>query len=304
MGRIVEHQRALHRNLDRALCRLGTQRGHYRIGADEQFSAETAADIGRIHPHIVRLDTKDRCQRPFAPVDHLVRRPHRQLVAFPGSNSGKRFHHRMRFVRRGISGIDLHGRAAESPIEIAQGVLHRFAAEAGADFGRAFDAGKIVNAIGGIVLRPDQARCGSGLFERFGHHDGDRLMVVGDVAAAEERRVIVGAGPNRLMFGRRNDRDDPGRPAGIAQLHRPDPALGNRRADDPAIGLTSGDIVPLCRIGRGARHLERPVDTRSGLADQLGAVEQVLSRRSVKFHLISLSRLQGCPQVPVRRAGS
>ena len=35
------------------------------------------------------------------------------------------------------------------------------AAEAGADFGRAFDAGKIVDAIGGIVLRTDQA--GGGL---------------------------------------------------------------------------------------------------------------------------------------------
>lgn len=72
---VVGHQRALQCDLHRPPDLLGRQRGQHRVGTDEQLAAEAAADIGRVHAHLGRIDAEDRRHALPGPVDHLVRRP-------------------------------------------------------------------------------------------------------------------------------------------------------------------------------------------------------------------------------------
>ena len=282
VSRIVEHQRPLHRDLDRTLRRLRAQRSHHRVGPHEQLPAEAAADIGRIDTDIVGIHFQDRTQRLAAPFDHLVGGPDRQLRPVPCRDGGERLHHGMRFVRRGVALVQLHRRGGEGAFEIADLGAVRRAIARQRRAGR--DLREVEAAIAIGIAGADQSGSGTGLFEGFGHDDCDRLVVMRDFAPAEQGSIVEIAACYRLVLGRGDDCDHAGRAAGIVEIHRADPALADPRPDDPAIGLVRGDIVPFGGVGRTARHLERPIDAGRRFADDLGAVEQVLTCGSVEFH--------------------
>ncbi len=52
-----------------------------------------------------------------------------------------------------------------------------------------------------------------------------------------------------------------------------DPSLGDRRADDIAVGLVQRDVVPFIGVRRGAGDLKRTVDAADGFADHLELVD-------------------------------
>ena len=306
VGGIVEHQRPLHRDLDRTLRRLRAQRGHHRVGPHEQLPAEAAADIRRIDADIVGIHFQDRAQRLAAPFDHLVGGPHGQLRAVPRRDGGERLHHRMCFVGRGVALVQLHRRDVEGAFEIADlGAVRRAIARQRRP-GR--DLREIEAALAIGIAGADQTGSGTGLFEGFSHDDRDRLMVMRDFAPPEQGSIVEIAACYRLVLGRGDDRDHAGRAARIVEIHRANPALGDPRPDNPAIGLIRRDIVPFGGVGRAARDLERAVDAGRRFADDLGAIEQVLTCGSVEFHGSSSScrfaRRRECPPGSARRAVS
>ena len=210
------------RHLDRPLGRAARRAPPAGIGAHEQLAAEPAADIGRDQAHILLGDAKRLRHVARAPVDHLVRGPERELVAIPRGDRGVRLHHRMRLVGRGVGRIELDRRGRERAGEVADCRIGRAAkarlrgrqpmslaaARSNAPFGRG-------------VVDADQLRRGARLLERFGDHDGDGLVIVVDLRAAEQLGGVELALVELAGVLRRDDRDHAGRGFGRAQVHRP-----------------------------------------------------------------------------------
>ena len=80
---IVEHHWPRQRHFYRPARQARTQCCKHCVGADEQFAAESAADVGRYQPHLVLGHPEGGGQVGDGPVDHLVGSPQRQLIALP-----------------------------------------------------------------------------------------------------------------------------------------------------------------------------------------------------------------------------
>ena len=291
MGGVVDHHRPRQRDLDRPPRRLRPQRREHRIGAEEQLPAKTAADIGRVDPDVLRRHAQRDRQIALRPGDHLVRGPHRQFVTVPRGDARERFHHRMAFVRGGVDRVERHRRGGERALEIPHPVdLGRgFAVAATLDRSGRRERGQIVAALLAHIVHADRAGGGAGLFERIGDDQRDRLVIMLDHGATEQRRGIHPAERQFRHVERRHDRDHAGHRLRLGQIHTRDPALRDRRAEDEAIGLIGSDVVAFIRIGRGARGLELAVDAVVRLADDLQLVDRVLPGGGVELHGISPS---------------
>ncbi len=75
VGGVIGHERPRQRDLHRTTGGFGAERGEQRVGADEQFSAEAATDIGRDQPDILLGNAQRLRHVADRPGDHLVRRP-------------------------------------------------------------------------------------------------------------------------------------------------------------------------------------------------------------------------------------
>ena len=79
--------------------------------------------------------------------------------------------------------IDFYWCCRESAVEIAKlGVIARLLA---CERRTGRDLCQVVSAVPLIVCRSDHGRCGTRLFERFGYHHGNGLMVMRNVATPE-----------------------------------------------------------------------------------------------------------------------
>ena len=96
--------------------------------------------------------------------------------------------------------LDPHWRGAEGAGEIADAVdvlgvrtiARRF--EGGRGRGRL----QVEAALVACIVRPDQRGGGARLLEAFGHNEGDRLMIMGNVRPAEEMGDVHHAERQRL----------------------------------------------------------------------------------------------------------
>jgi hypothetical protein len=122
------------------------------------------------------------------------------------------------------------------------------------------------------------------LFEAFRHDHRHGLIVMLDLRTGEQ------SGGNAFRFGdlarifMGDDCYDPGRLARFGQVDRGDPSLGDRAADDEAIGLVGRDVVPLIGIRCRSGHLEPAFDPVGGLADNLELVDRIGGCWRVEFH--------------------
>ncbi len=110
MGGVIENQRPLQRQLDRAPGRARAKSGQNSVGANEQLAAEATADERRHQPHIFLGQPERLGNVAMAPGDHLVRCVERELVAVPFGGRGVRLHHRMRLIGRAVGRVQLHRR--------------------------------------------------------------------------------------------------------------------------------------------------------------------------------------------------
>ena len=109
------------RHFHRPLRGARAERRQQHIGAQEQLSAEPAADVRRHHPHFRGIHLQRLRESPRGPAIIWLDGPDRELVALPRGDRGERLHHRVRLVRRGVGRVELHRRRGERAREIAGG---------------------------------------------------------------------------------------------------------------------------------------------------------------------------------------
>ncbi len=83
MGGVVGHLRASEGDFHRSASHARAESGEDHVGADEQLAAETTADVRRDQTDFFLRQAEGFRDVTDTPGDHLVRRPHRQLIAFP-----------------------------------------------------------------------------------------------------------------------------------------------------------------------------------------------------------------------------
>ena len=189
-----------------------------------------------------------------------------------------RLHRRLVLIGRGVVRIDLRRRVGKTGFEIADGAVGGHAAvQATRVLGKGSRGVEIVLARQGIVLDADHRGGGAGLFKRLGDHERDREAEIEHLVGVERGLGAREAVPQvhrspwglgrRVVFGQyeQHARHDPS----LARVDRDDAALGNRGADDEAIG--GGALRRIFEgIGRSACHLQSAIDAIDRKADQVG----------------------------------
>lgn len=278
--RVVHQEGAGQGDLHGAPGFAGGERGKHRICSQEQLDSETTAHEGRHDMDFLLVDSERRREIGPPPVDHLARRPDSQVIAIPGGDGGVRLHHRMRLIRGRIDLVELNGRCLEAGIEVARsGGTPSFRLDGAVLCRRQVECALFLG-----IIDLDQRGGRASLLECFRDHDGDRLVIVLNLHAAEELGRVVFS---FLQFPHRFCRYDRDHARGLLRgggIHGPDPALGDCRADHIAIGIAGIPIVPLIGIDGFAGGLERTVDAVDGLADDLALVDRVRRGWCVESH--------------------
>ena len=249
---VVDNQRPLQRHLDRALELARGQSGDHHIGTNEQFATETAADERGVDAYVFLRHAKRLGERDFAPLDHLVGHPHSDLIAVPRCDGRVWLHHGVRFVGRGVGGIELHGSGGVCAVEVAV-AFHAGLAIATFDqrcVGGKF--GEVEIALLPLVFDDDHVRGRAGLFEGLGHDHRDGLVVVLDFRTAKQVRGVLRTERRRLEVERVEHTDDARSLLCMGDVHRLDAPLGDACAQHIAIGLPWDHIVPLIGVRRRA----------------------------------------------------
>ncbi len=143
MRRIVEHQGALQRHLDRPSDGPRPERRQHQIRQDGALSAEAAADEGGNEPDVLLGNAQCPREVAYAPVELLYRGPTGKPLAVPRGDRCVWLHHRMGMVWCRIDLIELHRCARIGAREIADAGLGRRAIRTG---------------LGGVAISPDAAR--------------------------------------------------------------------------------------------------------------------------------------------------
>ncbi len=225
------------------------------------------------------------------PVDHLVRGPHRQLVAFPERGGRMRLHHRVRLVRGGVGGVEFHGRCIEAALEVAGAGVGRVVFPVRLDrlvlLGGQVEASFLFD-----VFHAHEGSGGARLLEGLGHHQGHGLVVVLDLGAGQQVGDVLVALAQLAGIGGRDHGQHAGRAARGLDLDRGDAALGDAGADHEAVGGVRHFLVVLVGVGRRAGAFERAVDAIERLADVALAVDGIGGGGSGEFHGVSLSSLR------------
>ncbi|MNV59283.1 hypothetical protein D3C71_1516970 [compost metagenome] len=184
MGGVVRDQRPRQRDLDRAPDRFGRECRQHRIDAQKQFTAEAATDKRRHQMHLLLVHAERDGEIRTPPINHLARRPDRNLIAVPRGDRGMRLHHRMRLVGGCVFGLERHRGCRKSCLEITSRTV-RFRGRI-----RCLGIGHLSLEVEGTLFRrvidPDQSCCRTRLLEGFGHDDGDGLMIMLYLAATEQ----------------------------------------------------------------------------------------------------------------------
>ena len=286
---VVDDQRPRQRHFHRPVRRPRAKRREQRVGAQKQFAAEAAADERRHETNLVLGDSQRLGHVGSAPVDHLVRRPQRELVAVPGRDRSGWLHHRVRLVRCRVRGIELDGCFGKRAGKIACGRVGRSAKTRLVLDRGVLRAREIERASGLRIGYPNQRGGGARLFERLGNDERDCLVIMLNLRAAEQVGDIVVALIELAGVVRRHDRQHAGRGLGGLQIDGRDAALGDGRADHIAVGLIGDDVVPLVGIRRGAGGFQRTVDAIGRKTDHLELVDRVERGGVFEFHGFSLS---------------
>ena len=182
--------------------------------------------------------------------------------------------------RRLVGGVDLDRRGGEGGVEIADRRVGLD--EAAHRLRRDGLAGDRAYAAGGIrvfgVAHPDARGGIARRLETLGDDQGDGLAIEADAVVGEHRprRAIDVEGRLHLVEGEilglfrrvemRHHQEHAGQALGLRDIDGGDPALGDRGADDEAIGglALAGIFIG---IAGAARDLERTVDTRQRAAE-------------------------------------
>ncbi|MNU80222.1 hypothetical protein D3C71_698460 [compost metagenome] len=290
--RVVDHQGPRQGDLDGTPGRARAQRRQQGFRAHEQLAAETAADIRRNDTHLVFRYPQSARQIAAAPVHHLVRRPHRHLVAFPGGNRGVRLHHRVRLVGCRVHGVQAHGGMAIGAGEVARLAVGLAIFRLG---GAALGLGQVEHTRLLDILDVKQLCGRAGLLEGFRHHQRDGLVVMFNVRPAQQlRRVHLAFAQLASRLGRDHGQHARCAPRG-ARVDRRDAPLGDGRADDMAVGRMRRGLVLFICIRRRARGFQGAVDAVRGAAHDFQLVDGIGGRRCRKFHGPSLSSLVLAP---------
>ena len=138
-----------------------------------------------------------------------------------------RLHHRMGVIGRGVGRVELNRCRGERAGEIADRGIGRTAGDARGLAG-ILDRCEIERALSLHVIDPDQLRGGAGLLEGLRHHERDRLVIMLDLGTAEQRGEVEVALGELAGIVSRDDGEHAGCCFGGRQIHRGDPALGNR----------------------------------------------------------------------------
>ena len=109
-------------------------------------------------------------------------------------------------------------------------------------------------------------------------------MIMFDVGAAEQLGGVEISFAELAGILRGDDREYAGSRLSVFQIDGCDASLGNGRPDHIPIGLVRDDVVPLIRIGRGARGLEWSVDAVGRQADYLELVDRIERGGMFKLH--------------------
>ncbi|MGY4290890.1 hypothetical protein ACVWXO_010156 [Bradyrhizobium sp. LM2.7] len=197
-----------------------------------------------------------------------------------------RLHHGMGLIRGGVGRIKLHRRGGEGTRKIADGRIW-LAITATGRFGGTVPSGRQVErALRRVVVDLDKMGRGTGLLERFGDDDRDGLVIMVDLGAAEQlRRVVIALAELAGILGC-DDRDDTRRGFGAGQIDRRDPALGDGRPDNVAVGRcrARAGVVPFMSVGCPPRRLERTVDPARRMPDDLELVDRIRGRGRIELH--------------------
>ena len=224
---------------------------------------EPAADVHRDDAHQAGRQAEDRGDRIPVGGRSLGGVEDDQAAALvPEGQGGVRFHRVVVLHRGGVGDVHPGRRAGQPGLDVAV-AGHR--GEARVDLVRRVQAGMSgpqahVMRLG-VAPDPDRLRRRAGLLQRVGHHRGDQLPAVADLAGGEQGQLgvpgrpelrRVGAGQHRehAGHGERGDRvDGPDATAGDRCLHR----VGVGRAGDPGavqpgvfVGVlgAAGHLVP------------------------------------------------------------
>lgn len=185
--RVVHQEGAGQGDLHGAPGFAGGERGKHRICSQEQLDSETTAHEGRHDMDFLLVDSERRREIGPPPVDHLARRPDSQVIAIPGGDGGVRLHHRMRLIRGRIDLVELNGRCLEAGIEVARsGGTPSFRLDGAVLCRRQVECALFLG-----IIDLDQRGGRASLLECFRDHDGDRLVIVLNLHAAEELGRVV-----------------------------------------------------------------------------------------------------------------
>ncbi len=297
VGGVIGDQRPRQHHLDRPSDLTRGQRCQYCIGTQEQFAAETAADVRRHDPHVLARDAQRPGQIASSPVDHLIGGPHAELVAIPHRDGSVRLHHRVRMIGCAVFGIQLHWRRREGSVEVADVAIGRVAllGHRGAGAGLFQVVGAHVTA----VIDLDQLAGRTRLLEGFRHHHCNGLVVMRDLGTAQELGGVELALLQLAGVLRSHDAQHAWRLACRTQIDTADGALGDACAHHMPVSGLARQVMMFVGIRRLPGGLEWPVDTVDGLADDSKLIDGIGAGGSVEFHIRPSCRPRsrsGCAQ--------
>jgi hypothetical protein len=175
-----------------------------------------------------------------------------------------RLYHGVGFIGRAVVRIEPNRCCGKSGSEVADRRIGRTARH-GAGLRPIHQRSEVERALLLTVVSADKLRGGAGLLEGFSDYDSDGLMVVLDLRTTEQLGYVEVTLVELACIVGRDDDEHTGGGFGLAEVDALDPSLGDRRADDIAVGLVRRDVVPFIGVRRGAGNLERTVDAADGL---------------------------------------
>ena len=171
--------------------RARAERGQQRVRAQPELRAEAAADVGRHDADLLLRDAERLA--PCRPRVQAIIWFEVQSVSWSPSHAAMRrvrLHHRVRFVRRRVGRVELHGRRGEGAGEVADRGFRRPRRSCRRASPMSLTAARSNAPFAARVLDAHEVRRRARLLERLGHDDRDRLVVVLDLRAAEQPRGV------------------------------------------------------------------------------------------------------------------